>query len=138
MPLDLHHAAIGSSRRTGIGKFLLRDNLRAEPLGRPAQSVGKQPVTFMRTINQRPAPPLFPDQILRQPVCQHAARRCRMKDVCAAILFPQPVVRGADIEDDYSFGLGCIRQRQKLPCGKICKNCRDPLAHHRVENGKHV
>ena len=64
---------------------LLHD-LGAEPRRGAPQRVGEQLVLVMRADHQQPALPLLPDQILRQRIGQHRARRRDMDDIGAAIL----------------------------------------------------
>src|ERR1041385_9016666 len=52
----------------------------------------------MRTGDEQPAPPFFPDQILRKSVGQHGAGRRGMNHVDAAILFAQSIVGRAVVE----------------------------------------
>jgi len=56
---------------------------------------------------------------LRQPIRQHGARGGDVDDVCAAILFPEPVVRRARIEKKYPTPASGIGGFQQLIGGEI-------------------
>ena len=54
----------------------------------------------MRTEDQQPTPPVFPGEILPEPVGEHRARWRNVDDVGSAILLAQPVVDGRNVEKD--------------------------------------
>ena len=108
--LNLLETAVRTAA-TGLGlEFALFNNFGAKTLGSALDSFGKQLVFRLRSGNQQPVGPLFPNQILPNRVGLHGARRRNVHDVGAAIFFSHRVVRRTDVENQRAFAFKCIRQ----------------------------
>ncbi len=82
----------------GVGPLL--DDLGAEAGGSAADGGGVSLVGRRLADDQHPMTPLLPQHVLSERVGAHGPVGGDVKHVGAALLLPQRVVAGADIEDE--------------------------------------
>jgi hypothetical protein len=69
--LDLDVARVGAPRPARVLVGALVDDLRPELLGGAAVGIGQEPILGMRALDQEPARPTLPDQVLGERVGLH-------------------------------------------------------------------
>ena len=91
----------------------------------------------VRPDHQEPAPPLLPDQILRERVGQHRARRRGMNDVGAAVLLAQSIVDRADIEENKSRDRPASAALSSASAGRSASTSDTPRSPARARRQRH-
>ncbi len=110
--LGLHDTGIGLARATGILEFTLEHDASAKALGRAAIRVCQQRVLGMRSVQQHPARPFLPYQILSERVSKHGTRWGDVDHVRATILLAQRIIRRLDVEQRDLLVLACVSEFQ--------------------------
>src|SRR5690606_16700468 len=107
-------AAVGAARPgvESIGAFL--DDLRAEAGGGPAYRTRVFFVGRMLALDQEPATPLLPEQILGERVGAHRVARGYMEQVRAAACATELIVARPDVENDRVAGAGNAGDGQQI------------------------
>ena len=112
--LDLDVAGLGRARGRVVGIGALGDDLTTELLGGAAERGGEGEILRLGAVDQEPAGPLRPHQILDQGVGLHRPARDHVEHVRPAEVGAQVVVLGAAIENQGVLGLRQIGQRQEV------------------------
>ena len=68
-------------------------------------------VDILRAVDEKPVPPLLPDQILSQRIGLHRPAGDDVEQVGAAIVGAQPIIFRAGVEEQCIFSLGKIGNR---------------------------
>ena len=87
----------------------------------------------MRALDQQPFAPLLPDEILREPVGQHGARRRDMNDIGAAVFLAQTLVGRGDVEEQRALGFRAFARREQAVGGEIGDDQPRALVAERVD-----
>src|SRR3984893_17449217 len=90
----------------------------------------------MRTNDQEPSAPLFPEEVLRQPIRQHRAGCSDMNHVPSAVLLAQTIIDGADVEEE-EIAPGVSRLQQRV-CRKIGEDERNATLCKRSYCGRRI
>ena len=137
-PLRLHAAGIRAAAPAGVLIDSLLDDLGTEFFRGVAQRLGIKLVFRMRPLDQEPAFPLLPHEILGKTVGEHGMTGRDVNDIGATIFFPKKILGRAGIENKDPLVLRGIGEREKRGRRKIGKNKRDAMRDKAVQRGDRI
>ena len=138
LALGLHGAGVAAPAAARVFIDSLLDNLRAEFFRRASIGLCEKLVLRMRALDEQPAAPLLPDQILREPVGEHGARGRDVNNALAAVFLAQPFVRRRDVENQRGFLLRPLARGNQPLGGEIGDDEQRALVDKRVHLGGDV